>query len=191
MKQMLVALAMGVVIFTTGFSIVCAGTAQERAVYVEQPAPAPATTTTTVTTTTTTAPQLQYFTNVPLSHELQDYIIRTCGDYGVVPAIVMAMIERESDYNPNLIGDDGRAYGLMQIWPLYHSKRMEKLGCTYLLDPYHNVMVGVDYLAELLGKYNGDYAKALTAYNRGSYQGTVTQYAKSILNRAEGMGDYA
>ena len=194
MKQMLVALAMGGVIFTTGFSIVCAGTAQERAVYVEQPAP-----TTTVSKPTEayqslpkpTAPQLQYFANVPLDKALQDYIIRTCDSYRINPAIIMAMIKKESDYNPNLMGDGGDSYGLMQIQPKWHSKRMEKLGCTYLLDPYHNVTVGIDYLAELLDKYDGDYGKALTAYNQGSYKGTVTQYAKSVLALAERIGEYA
>ena len=191
-RQMLVALAVCGVIFAGGFTFVCAGTAKEQANNVEQPAP-----TTTMPTETyqslpkPTEPKLQYFTEVPLDNELQDYIIRTCRDYGVEPAIIMAMIERESDYDPNTMGDGGRAYGLMQIWPLYHSKRMGRLGCTYLLDPYHNVTVGIDYLAELLDKYGGDYGKALTAYNQGSYKGTVTQYAKSVLNNAERIGDHA
>ena len=187
-RQMLVALAVCGIALAIGFCLVSTGTAKEQATITEQPAPTTTTTTTVITTTTTTAPQLQYFTNVPLSHELQDYIISTCRDYAVDPAIVMAMIKKESNYNPDNIGDGGESYGLMQVQPKWHSKRMQKLGCTHLLDPYHNVTVAIDYLAELLVKYDGDYGKALTAYNQGSYRGTVTDYAKAVLNNAERIG---
>jgi hypothetical protein len=47
------------------------------------------------------------------------------------------------------------------------------------------VTVAVDYLNEMLGWYDGDMAKALTAYNRGHYDGVVTEYATSVLNIAE------
>jgi soluble lytic murein transglycosylase-like protein len=60
---------------------------------------------------------------------------------------------------------------------------MEELGCTNLFDPFQNVTVGVDYLAELLDRY-GDIGKALTAYNRGSYKGIVTEYAQDIITMA-------
>lgn len=62
---------------------------------------------------------------------------------------------------------------------------MEKLGCTDLLDPHQNVVVGIDYLAESIRRYDGDVAKALVAYNAGHYNGTVTAYAKSVLEKAE------
>ena len=63
---------------------------------------------------------------------------------------------------------------------------MQKLRCTNLLDPYQNVTVAVDYLGELLVQY-GSIDKALTAYNRGSYSGTVTEYAKTVMAYAEGL----
>ena len=44
---------------------------------------------------------------------------------------------------------------------------MKRLGCTDLLDPYENVTVGVDILAEKLERY-GDTEKALMVYNAGS-----------------------
>ena len=185
-QQMLVAISIFGVIFATGFSLVSIGSAEEQqADIVEQQ-----TVTTVITTTTTTAaPKLHYYTQVPLDKELQNYIINQCHAKGIAPAIVMAMIRHESNYDPNDMGDGGRAYGLMQIHPRWHSERMQRLGCTELLDPYHNVTVGIDYLAELYSKY-GDIAKALVAYNQGSYKGTVTQYAKAVLNTANAMEEY-
>ena len=147
---------------------------------------APATTT---TTTTAKREVISYYDSIPLDKHLQDYIIKQAHAKGIQPQIIMAMIERESDYDITNMGDGGESYGLMQIQLKWHSKRMEKLGCTDLLDPYQNVTVGIDYLCELLSRYDGDVAKALTAYNRGHYSGTVTAYAKGVLENAERIGD--
>lgn len=192
-KQMLTAFAITAVIFTTAFCAVDAGREAEQA--ERKPTTTTAITTTTqaaVTTTTTTErskPAVYYYEAVPLDVELQDYIIRLCWDNGINPAIVMAMIDRESDYDIKDMGDNGQAYGLMQIWPKWHSERMERLGCTDLLDPYQNVAVGVDYLCELLSRYDGDMAKALVGFNQGYYKGTVTEYAKAVLDNAERIGE--
>ena len=121
--------------------------------------------------------------NVPLTAELQRHIVLVSEQNGIDPAIVFAMAKRESNYKANAIGDGGDSVGLLQIQEKWHWERMEELGCTNLLDPFQNVTVGVDYLAELLDRY-GDIGKALTAYNRGSYKGTVTEYAKEIITMA-------
>lgn len=122
--------------------------------------------------------------DVPLEVSLQEHIIKKAEEYGVDPAIVVAMAYRESTYNPHCMGDGGESYGLLQIQPKWHYDRMARLGCTNLLDPYQNVTVGIDYLAELVARY-GDIGKALTAYNRGHYDGVITDYAKTVLALAE------
>lgn len=129
--------------------------------------------------------------DIPLDDELQDYIIETSEERGVDPAIIIAMIKRESQFDIDIIGDKGKAFGLMQIHPRWHSDRMEKLGVTDLLDPYQNVTVGIDIMAELLdgGKsvewalmvYNGGYATA----NRHMEAGTLSGYATDVLEFAE------
>lgn len=123
--------------------------------------------------------------DVPLDAELQFHIIGLCEERGIDPAIVMAMIWKESRFHADSVGDGGNSLGLMQVQPRWHSKRIEKLGCDDLLDPHQNVVVGIDYLAESIRRYDGDVAKALVAYNQGSYNGTVTAYAKSVLAKAE------
>lgn len=132
-------------------------------------------------------PEAVYY-DVPLTRELQDHIFAECEKHGIDPAIVIAMCYRESSYDADAVGDNGRSFGLMQIQRRYHEERMKRLGVTDLLDPMQNVTVGIDFLAELLEKY-GDVEKALTAYNRGHYAGAVTQYAVIVVETAEELKD--
>lgn len=122
--------------------------------------------------------------DVPLSSELQQHVIKESEQYGINPVFIFGIIERETGYRANAVGDSGKSEGLMQIQRKWHSGRMEELGCTDLLDPYQNVTVGVNILAEQLDRYDGDMAKALTAYNQGHYKGTVTKYAKGVMEIA-------
>lgn len=124
---------------------------------------------------------------VPLDDDLQAFIFSECAEKGIDPAIIVAMIERESYYTVDAVGDNGNSFGLMQIQPRWHYQRMCDLDCTDLLDAKQNVTVGIDLLADLLERYNGDMGAALTAYNSGSYKGTVTEYAQSVINRAESL----
>lgn len=117
------------------------------------------------------------FYPVPLDHDLQAYIIRTCYEYGMDPALIMALIQKESAFDASAIGGGGDSAGLMQVQEKWHRERMERLGATDLLDPYQNTLVGIDYLAELLDKYS--VADALTAYNSGSPGESA--YAEAVL----------
>lgn len=127
---------------------------------------------------------------IPLDAEVQDYIVRKCDEMDISPAIVFAMIWRESSYRADAIGDNGAALGLLQIWPRWHSDRMERTGATNLLNPMHNVIVGMDYLAELLAKGKG-VEWAISAYNNGATgadrlvaKGISCEYAASVLAEA-------
>lgn len=126
---------------------------------------------------------------VPLDEELQLFIIGLCEEHHIDPAVVFCMIHQESCFDASKIGDSGEAFGLLQVWPKWHGDRMKKLDCPDLLDPYQNVTVGVDYYAECLEKYDGDHAKALTAYNQGSYNGVVNKHAKAVLAKLEDLKD--
>ena len=137
----------------------------------------------TEATAPTTPPVILY--DVPLDTALQLHIIQVAESYGIDPAILFAICFRESSYDPDSIGDYGAAFGLMQIQPRWHSERMARLGCLDLLDPFQNVLVGADYLAEQRARYGGDISKALVAYNAGHYNGTITRYAKEVLAKAE------
>lgn len=138
-----------------------------------------------IAVTEATEPVIKLY-DVPLDEDLQIHIISTCEEKHIDPAIVMAMAFKESTYRTDAVGDGGNSLGLLQVQPRWHSARMERLGCPNLLDPYQNVTVAVDYLAEQIDRY-GDLAKGLTAYNAGSYKGTITNYAQSVMAMAEEM----
>ncbi len=141
--------------------------------------------------------------DVPLDLELQLFIIQACEDHHIEPSIVIAMIERESRFKTDAMGDRGAAYGLTQVQPRWHQARMDRLGVTDLLDPYQNVLVCIDYLAELLDHYNGDMECALMAYNAGMSGANKywfskgiysNDYSQTVMERSrffmEGMIDY-
>lgn len=121
-----------------------------------------------------------YF-NVPLSTDLQDHIFSLCTEYGVDPAIVVAIIEKESTYNPDAVNYNGTCHGLMQVYKYYHTSRMARLGVTNLYDPYQNVKVGIDILAELYSTGNS------TTWVLTSYSGGARDYASAVINRAESL----
>ena len=111
--------------------------------------------------------RVEPFYSVPLAAEIQHYIKVLCEEEGIDSAIIIAMAEVESNYNSDAIGDGGNSFGLMQIQPRWHSERLKTLGVTDLLDPKQNVTVGIDILAELVAKYDGNVEMALVAYNAG------------------------
>jgi len=133
---------------------------------------------------------VMYF-DVPLDRDLQDYIFELCGQYEIDPALVMGVIYRESSFRTYVMGDNGRSYGLMQIQLRYQHERMAELNCTDLLDPYQNVLVGIDILDELfergksvewvLMSYNG----GCTYANKKEAAGVVSGYAKRVLEASK------
>lgn len=131
------------------------------------------------------------FFDVPLDEDLQTYIFELSEDIGIDPAIVIAIIEKESNYDTSAIGDHGRSLGLMQIQFRWHAARMAELGCDDLLDARQNVCVGIDILADLLEE--GESIEwVLMAYNGGQVyadrlasEGRVSEYAAEVLKMAE------
>jgi soluble lytic murein transglycosylase-like protein len=131
--------------------------------------------------------------DVPLDESVQKEIIKLCEGAGIEPAVVYAMMWRESRFQSDAEGDNGQSFGLMQIMQKWHVERMERLGVDNLLDPVQNATVGIDLMAELLEKYDGNLSMALTAYNCGTggayknfFQHGVyaNAYAEEIIEKA-------
>lgn len=125
----------------------------------------------------------------------QVYLWCICRDAGVDYYTVLALIERESGYKYDSTGDSGNSKGLMQIYEYYHLDRMEEVGATDLYNPYDNMRVGVNFLAEIQDKYLASSGEncVLMVYNMGATtakkyweQGTYsTDYTRGILQRAQ------
>ena len=126
-----------------------------------------------VTTEQATEPVQLY--DVPLDAELQEYIIKKSEAHNINPALIFAIIEIESNYDILAEGDGGYSQGLMQISTKWHKDRMDKLGVTDLMDPYQNVRVGINILAEYAAKYE-DINFVLMSYNGG------VSYAQNLVH---------
>jgi len=99
---------------------------------------------------------------IPAGSELKAMIDRVANEQGVESQLVDSVIRAESDYNANAVSPKG-AQGIMQLIP----STARRFGVSNTFDPLENIQGGVKYLRFLLDYYQGDYAKAIAAYNAG------------------------
>jgi hypothetical protein len=98
-----------------------------------------------------------------LSPEDVDRLVQQAATHSKVdPKLVHAIIQTESEYNPNAVSNKG-AMGLMQLIPA----TAERFGVENPFDPKQNIEGGVSYLRHLLDLFGGDVTLSLAAYNAG------------------------
>lgn len=114
----------------------------------------------------------------------QDRPIRAAAErYGLEPALVKAIVWRESRFRPDIHGRAGEI-GLMQLqeeaareWA--EAERLEKFEHEHCLDPWTNTLAGTWYLKKLLGRYrqtDNALPYALADYNAG--RGNVLKWIR-------------
>ncbi len=89
-------------------------------------------------------------------------IERVARTEGLDPALLKAVVETESNYDPNAISRKG-AVGLMQLMP----ETARRMGVEDPFRPAENLRAGARHLRRLLDKYGGRIPWALSAYNAG------------------------
>jgi hypothetical protein len=107
--------------------------------------------------------------------------------YRVDFALIKAMIQAESGFNPYAISKKG-AKGLMQLMP----ETASRMNVSNIFNPKENIEGGVRYFKYLLSLFNNDIRLSLAAYNAGEnlvsdlgsippYRETV-DYVRKVLN---------
>jgi hypothetical protein len=124
-----------------------------------------------------------------MAPDLQAWVYAYCSAEGVDPYIVMAICERESCCIANIYGDNGRAYGIMQVQVRWVQDKISNHGYTneMMLQAQPNIVIGTEIMKDYLNTGNG-YEWALMAYNGGTQLvGTEStrEYASWVLARAE------
>lgn len=93
------------------------------------------------------------------------HIRSAANKHGVDPALVAAIVETESRFDPSAVGDEGMSYGLMQL-------HLQGAGAGHtpeeLLDMATNLDLGTAYLRYNLDRFQGDLRMAVSAYNQGT-----------------------
>jgi len=101
--------------------------------------------------------------NEPVADEnLNKMIDRISAEQGIEAPLVHSVIKAESNYSATALSPKG-AQGMMQLIP----STAKRFGVSDAFDPQDNIKGGVRYLKFLLDYYQGDYPKAIAAYNAG------------------------
>ena len=104
---------------------------------------------------------------------------RIAEQYDVELELILALVKRESTFNPKAISRNG-AVGLLQLMPptgrglglkVPSYENVRKPTPNPSIDerfhPLKNLEAGVEYLHQMLERYGGDYSLSLAAYNVG------------------------
>jgi soluble lytic murein transglycosylase-like protein len=94
---------------------------------------------------------------------------RLAPEYGIHPALAVALIRAESNFDPQAVSEKN-AQGLMQLIPETAARfRVKKP-----FDPEQNIRGGMAYLRWLLAYFQGDVDLTVAAYNAG--EGAVNRF---------------
>jgi len=97
-------------------------------------------------------------------------VLAAADTFAVPPALILAVIRAESDFDPNAVSRAG-AVGYMQLLPETFSELRDELGEAVadedIRTPAVNIRCGTLYLSRLYRKF-GDWPTALAAYNAGA-----------------------
>ena len=124
-----------------------------------------------------------------LGATVADLISHSAAQFGVPPALALAVAQKESGLDQNARGAAGEI-GVFQLQP--------GTAADFGVDPYSlsgNIEGGVRYLSTLYGQF-GDWQTALEAYNggpgnvsRGTVSSAAQSYAESVLLSAGIVSD--
>jgi soluble lytic murein transglycosylase-like protein len=128
--------------------------------------------------------------------EYADLFARAAAEHDLDPALLTAMAQVESAFDPNAVSPKG-ACGLLQLMPA----TADRFGVEDVFDVTQNVTAGARYMSWLLDRFDGQTDLALAGYNAG--EGAVDKhagippyretrnYVRSVLDGASRLAELA
>lgn len=104
--------------------------------------------------------------DVPLDEDVQKYIYAVAEEYNVDAALIVAIIDWESEFDPNARSASGDS-GYMQVNDCNLKMLERELGITNIFDPYQNILGGTYILSCALNSSNNELQPGLMVYNMG------------------------
>ena len=121
--------------------------------------------------------------------QFPDLLTTNAASAGVDPALVAAVIQQESTFDPSAVSSAG-AHGLMQLMPptgraLARAQGIKKLAVSQLHDPEIGLKLGTIYLREMIDRFGGKIERAVAAYNAGPHRVAVWNLARPGMTAEE------
>jgi soluble lytic murein transglycosylase-like protein len=107
-------------------------------------------------------PPVAYACDPVAQPELSKMIDSVAREHSIDPALVREVARQESAFRPCAVSSKG-AEGLMQLMPATQAQ----FAVRDPFDPQESLSAGATLLKQLLDRYHGDLALALSAYNAG------------------------
>lgn len=98
----------------------------------------------------------------PQRQQITTWVRQLAPDYGLDPKLILAIIQTESNFNPQA-RSPANALGLMQLIP----STAARFGVKNRADPVQNLHGGMAYMRWLLSFFRGDLRLSLAGYNAG------------------------
>lgn len=108
------------------------------------------------------------YDDIPLDPELQIYMQEQCDEMDICFKFALALMESESSFQIDAVGDGGNSIGLFQINRINWA-RMEEMGID-VNTPEGNIKAGLTMLQELFEKHDDVYW-VIICYKAGEYRG--------------------
>ena len=114
-------------------------------------------------------PEFIAYEDVPLEYAEQIHMQRICKELSVSYEFCLAMMESESTYQEDAVGDGGDSVGRFQINRVNWERMQEEYGLD-VHDPMDNIECGVRIIWELFEKYEDPYL-VIMCYKCGESRG--------------------
>lgn len=124
----------------------------------------------------------QYNTTKTLAARIVDAVYAAGERYQLSPALLLAIISRESTFNPRATSGYG-AQGLMQVVPRFHLDKLQEARALTAQDSLFHPETNIDVGTRILAEYLGEESSLQRALQK--YSGRAPRYIEKVLQQRD------